>query len=53
MWKVSFVEWLNSLKRCAEKHSVSLNENDLDNKVFYDNGDTPIGAVRLIQDFGY
>lgn len=53
MWEVSFEEWLAILHRCAARHGVELTGSDDDHRVFYDNDNTPYGAVMLIDEFGY
>lgn len=50
---VTFEQWMEILKRCAERYNIVLKSEACAHRNFYDSGDTPYGAVMIIRDFGY
>jgi hypothetical protein len=50
---VSFDQWMKTLRACAKRHGIELKGSAQDHRVYYDNGDTPYGAVLQIKEFGY
>ena len=47
---VTFEKWLITLKKCAAKRGIKLPKSDLYYRFYFDNNDTPLGAVYQIED---
>jgi len=53
MWTVSFEDWIKTMRAYAKREGVHLTSSS-DNAYYhyYDQGDTPLGAVSDIDNFG-
>lgn len=52
MWFVSFEDWMTSLRRVAKREGVELESNDEVYRKNFERGETAIGTISLVIEFG-